>query len=258
MSGSAQRLSIVVPAFNEAGRIEPTLREMLDALTRAERWGEVIVVDDGSTDATTAVALRLAEHDPRLRVIRLPDNHGKGYAVRTGVANALGERVLFADADGSTPIAEIARLEAALDAGADVAIGSRAVASAQVRVEANPLRRVVGRIFHRLVQSAGVRGIADTQCGFKLFTARAAADLFPRLRLTGYAFDVELLLAAQRRGMRVAEVPVNWTHQPGSKVSVVRDGLRMARDVIRIRSYALRGSYSTPRSAGAPVAVTTT
>jgi dolichyl-phosphate beta-glucosyltransferase len=220
---------------------------MLAALGASGRWGEVIVVDDGSADETTAVVQGIAAGDARLRVIRLPENHGKGYAVRTGVANALGQRVLFADADGATPFAELARLEAALDAGADVAIGSRAVAEQGVTVATHPGRRAAGRIFHQLVRAAGVRGIADTQCGFKLFTARAASDLFPRLRLTGYAFDVELMLAAQRRTMRVAEVPVNWTHQAGSKVHVVRDGLRMARDVVRIRSYALGGGYSSQR-----------
>lgn len=245
MTASAQRLSIVVPAFNEAGRIVPTLREMLAALTQADRWGEVIVVDDGSTDGTAAVALALTAEDTRVRLIRLPDNQGKGYAVRTGVANARGDRVLFADADGATPIGELARLDAALDEGADVAIGSRALAARDVTVATHPARRIAGRIFHQLVRAAGVRGIADTQCGFKLFTARAASDLFPRLRLTGYAFDVELMLAAQRREMRIAEVPVNWTHQAGSKVHVVQDGLRMARDVIRIRSYAVSGGYNS-------------
>ena len=238
------RISIVVPALNEASRITPTLRSALDYLRAQELDGEVIVVDDGSADETSDVVAALAARDSRLRLIRLPDNRGKGYAVRTGVANAAGDRVLFADADGATPIGELARLQRALDAGADVAIGSRAVVATGVAVEARLGRRIAGRIFHRVVRLCGVRGVADTQCGFKLFTAAAARDLFPRLRLTGLAFDVELLLAAQRRELRVAEVPVNWTHQPGSKVRVVRDGIRMTRDVIRIRSYALSGVYT--------------
>lgn len=237
-------ISIVIPAFNEAARITPTLLSTLGYLAERGVAGEVLVVDDGSTDETSAVVGGMAAADARLRLIRLPDNRGKGYAVRTGVANAAGDRVLFADADGATPIGELARLERELDAGADVAIGSRAVAASGVEVDAKLGRRIAGRIFHRVVRMCGVRGVADTQCGFKLFTAAAARDLFPRLRLTGLAFDVELLLAAQRRDMRIAEVPVNWTHQPGSKVRVVRDGIRMTRDVMRIRSYAMTGVYT--------------
>jgi dolichyl-phosphate beta-glucosyltransferase len=246
---SADRLSIIIPAFNEAARIGPTLADVLAALTLMGRPGEVVVVDDGSGDETCAVVRRVADDDPRVRLIRLPDNRGKGYAIRTGVANATGSRILFADADGATPIRELARLERAIADGADVAIGSRARPATDVTVNARLYRRVVGRAFHMLARYAGVKGIADTQCGFKLFTADAAAELFPRVRLDGYAFDVELLLIAQRRGLRIAEVPVNWTHQPGSKVRVVRDGLKMARDVVRVRTYAVSGAYGRRRPA---------
>jgi dolichyl-phosphate beta-glucosyltransferase len=252
MNPQACSLSIIIPAYNEAARLGPTICAYLGAVASVARPAELLVVDDGSTDATHAAATAAAGGDERLQVIRLPQNHGKGYAVRTGVANARGARILFADADGSTPISELARLWRALDAGADVAIGSRQLPSADVAVESRATRRLAGRLFHQVARYAGVRGVVDTQCGFKLFTAAAAADIFPRLRLTGYAFDVELLLAAQHRGYRVDEVPVNWSHQAGSKVNVFRDGLVMARDVARLRAYAWRGTYTRtmpPRAA---------
>lgn len=236
-------LSIIVPAYNEAERLPATLHSIRAFLDETGRNAEVIVVDDGSTDATSAVVRGIASADERLVLIRLPQNRGKGYAVRTGVVNAAGERVLFADADGATPIEELARLETHLDAGAQVAIGSRGIKDESVTVHAKVVRRLAGRLFHQLVSHLTVRGFVDTQCGFKLFTAPVAQELFSRMRMDGFSFDVEVLLMAQRRGYRVDEVPVNWTHQPGSKINVVADGLRMAADLFRIRAYALRGLY---------------
>lgn len=246
-------LSVIIPAFNEEARLTPTVREIV-AYLRAERGGvgrraEVIVVDDGSTDRTSDVTHRLGEEWPEVRLIRLAANRGKGYAVRSGVVNARGSLVLFADADGSTPIAEIVRLEAAIAAGADVAIGSRALRGDGVRVAAKVYRRLMGRLFHQLVRVLTVRGIADTQCGFKLFRAPVAHDLFSRMRMNGFSFDVELLLMAQRQGYRVREVPVNWIHRPGSRVNLVLDSLRMARDLFVIRARALRGDYNRPHLA---------
>lgn len=239
-------LSIIVPAYNEAERLPATLRAMRAFLDETGRSAEVIVVDDGSTDATSAVVRDMAAADDRLNLIRLPQNRGKGYAVRTGVVNAAGQRVLFADADGATPIEELARLESHLDAGAKVAIGSRGIKDDTVTVRAKINRRLAGRIFHQLVRRLTVSGFVDTQCGFKLFEAPVAQELFSRMRMDGFSFDVEVLLMAERRGYRVDEVPVNWTHQPGSKINVVTDGLRMASDLFRIRAYALRGLYDLP------------
>jgi dolichyl-phosphate beta-glucosyltransferase len=240
------QLSIVIPAYNESARLPRTLHEVLEFLSADGRPAEVIVVDDGSIDDTSARVRAVATTDRRVSLIRLPQNRGKGYAVRTGVVNARGDRILFADADGATPIAEVHRLERHLDDGIDLAVGSRESTDDSVQVRARVSRRVVGRIFHQLVRRLGVRGIRDTQCGFKLFTAGAASALFSRMRIDGFSFDVELLLMAQRHGYRIAEVPVNWTHQPGSKVNVVTDGLRMARDLLRIRGNALRGLYDEP------------
>lgn len=242
-------LSIIIPAFNEEARLAPTVRGAVAALRARGVSGEVIVVDDGSRDGTSALVQRLAAEFPEVRLVRLAANHGKGYAVRSGMLNATGELALFADADGATPWDQLSRLEAAMAAGADVAIGSRALASAETKVEARWYRRLVGRTFHRFVELLAVRGFRDTQCGFKLFRGAVAHDLFARMRMDGFSFDVEVLLMAQRGGHRVVEVPVNWVHQPGSRVNLVRDSLRMARDLFVIRANALRGEYDRPHVA---------
>ena len=242
-------LSIVIPAYNEESRIEPTIRDMVAYCRGAGRTFELILVDDGSRDGTSTVGRKLAEEFPELRLIRLAANHGKGYAVRAGVVNAIGSLVLFADADGATPIAEIERLENALHEGADLAVGSRALRASGVRVHAKLYRHLIGRTFHFLVEWLADGGVKDTQCGFKLFRSRAAQDLFSRMRMNGFSFDVEVLVMARQRGYRVAEVPVNWTHQPGSKVRLTLDSLRMAADLIRIRAHCLSGEYEIPQLA---------
>ncbi|HEV8449588.1 MAG TPA: dolichyl-phosphate beta-glucosyltransferase [Gemmatimonadaceae bacterium] len=245
-------LSVVIPAYNEVARLPATLRDLQAFLDRDGRRAEVIVVDDGSTDGTSEVVRRIEADDDRIRLIRLPQNRGKGYAVRTGIVNTAGRLVLFADADGATPFEELARLETQIAAGARIAIGSRAIPDGATRVEARFYRRVAGRLFHAVVRLYAIRGFVDTQCGFKLFDAPVAHDLFSRMRMTGYSFDVEVLLMALRAQYPVAEVPVNWVHQPGSKVRVVRDGLRMALDVMRIRANAARGMYDQPHIALPP------
>jgi dolichyl-phosphate beta-glucosyltransferase len=242
-------VSVIFPAYNEEARLEPTVASAAAYFARTGCAAELIVVDDGSRDGTGALVRRLADHVDALRLIRLPANRGKGYAVRAGVVNARGGRILFADADGATPIEELERLDAALDGGADVAIGSRAVAAAGVEVKARLHRRLMGRTFHLLVSALTVRGFSDTQCGFKLFRADVAQDLFSRMRMDGFSFDVEVLLMAQRRGYRVAEVPVNWAHVPGSRVNLVADSLKMAADLFVIRGHALRGRYDQPHLA---------
>jgi dolichyl-phosphate beta-glucosyltransferase len=242
-------LSVVIPAYNEESRIGPTIRDIVDYCRTRGRTFELIVVDDGSRDGTSSLARSLAEELPELKLIRLAANHGKGYAVRTGVVNALGRTVLFTDADGATPIREVERLEAAIGDGADVAVGSRALRAQGVQVEAKMYRHVIGRTFHRLVERLADAGVKDTQCGFKLFRASVAQDLFSRMRMNGFSFDVEVLVMARRRGYKVAEVPVNWTHQPGSKVRLTVDSLRMARDLFRIRAHWLGGDYDVPHLA---------
>jgi dolichyl-phosphate beta-glucosyltransferase len=242
-------LTIVIPAFNEEGRLAPTVRGAVACARERRAGAEVIVVDDGSRDGTSALVQRLAAELPEVRLVRLAANHGKGYAVRSGMLNATGDLVLFADADGATPWDQLGRLEAAIASGADVAIGSRALGSPETRVQARWYRRAIGRTFHRFVELLTVRGFKDTQCGFKLFRGPVAQDLFARMRMDGFSFDVEVLLMAQRGGHPVAEVPVNWVHQPGSRVSLVRDSLRMLRDLFVIRGRALRGDYDRPHVA---------
>jgi dolichyl-phosphate beta-glucosyltransferase len=242
-------LSIVIPAYNEESRIGPTVRETVAYCRANSRAFEIILVDDGSQDRTSAICRALCEEFSEVRLIRLAANHGKGYAVRTGVVNALGRMVLFADADGATPIREIERLEHALTNGADISVGSRALKAEGVQVEARAYRHLIGRTFHQMVQWLADTGVQDTQCGFKLFRSSVAQDLFSRMRMNGFSFDVEVLVMAHRRGYRVAEVPVNWTHQPGSKVRLTVDSVHMAADLFRIRAHWLKGEYDLPHLA---------
>ncbi len=242
-------LSVIIPAFNEEDRLEPTLRKAVEYFSRKSQSVEIVVVDDGSRDSTALVVDAVSRSHSEVRLLRLPANRGKGYAVRAGVLNAVGRLVLFADADGATPFEEIEKLEAAIEAGADVAIGSRALRSEDSAVTAKLYRKVIGRVFHLLVEVMTVSGFADTQCGFKLFRGEVAQQLFSRMRMDGFSFDVEVLLMAQRGGYRVAEVPVNWTHQPGSRVNIATDSLKMARDLFVIRGHLLRGWYDQPHVA---------
>jgi dolichyl-phosphate beta-glucosyltransferase len=241
-------ISVVVPAFDEERRIERMLEETTTYFRGRGTPVEVLVVDDGSRDQTSSVVRRFARSRPEVQLIRLAQNQGKGYAVRTGVVNARGALVLLADADGATPIAEVERLERALEEGHDLAIGSRAAPGGPgIHVERRWYRHAIGRTFHWLVETLAVRGIGDTQCGFKLFRSRPAHDLFSRMRMSGFSFDVEVLLMAQRHCYRIAEVPINWVHQPGSKVNMVLDSIRMAADLFAIRANCLRGEYEIHR-----------
>jgi len=247
--GPQPELSIIVPAYNEQARLEPTLRTYLRYFRGRGQPFELIVVDDGSLDATTALVDRLAAEAAELRLIRLAENRGKGYAVRSGVVNARGRLVLFADADGATPPAEFARLHDAVAAGADVAIGSRVVRTDGVAVRSRLHRRLIGRAFHALVRLCGVHDIADTQCGFKLFRGPVAHALFSRMRTAGFSFDVEVLMMARLCGFSIAEVPVNWVHQPGSRINLATDSVRMAWELVVIRARRQRGEYTAPHVA---------
>lgn len=234
MTATEPDLSIVIPAWNEAQRLLPTLRRILAWADGRTSTLEVIVVDDGSTDDTAEVTERLAEQDPRIRCVRQPRNLGKGAAVSAGVEAARGRLVLMSDADLSTPIEEFVRLERALE-NADIAIGSRAVDRSLVRVRQHASREWLGRAFNLVVQAMAVPGVKDTQCGFKLFPRPIAQRLFALRTLDRFAFDVEILHLAQRLGLRIAEVPVLWYNDEASTVRPIRDGLTMVREVTRIR-----------------------
>ena len=241
-------LSIIIPAHNEADRILPYLRDITDYMDRCARPYEVLVVDDGSTDDTASTVEDFCNSVSEVELIRLPLRRGKGAAVRRGMQAAVGQLQLFSDADGATPIAELARLEEAMEQGADLVIGSRVLASRspEFLVQARLYRAVLGGLFNQVVRHSGIRGISDSQCGFKLFRRAVAEDLFAVSTIDGYGFDLEVLYVAQRRDYRIVEVPVNWTDQPGSKVRVLRDGLAMMRELTVIRQNDHKGLYSAP------------
>jgi dolichyl-phosphate beta-glucosyltransferase len=201
-------------------------------------------VDDGREDATAEVAGAMDNGRGRIRVIRLPHNRGKGYAVRTGMLAAVGTVRLFTDADGSTPIAELHKLNRAIESGAALAIASRALPDVSRTVLFRRYRKIIGSIFNLFVRSLAVPGIRDTQCGFKLFRGEVADDLFRRQRLEDFGFDVELLFLACKSGYLITEVPVNWSDVAGSKVNVFSDSARMFLDILRIRYNWLIGRYA--------------
>jgi len=237
---TATHWSVVIPAFNEARRLPSYLDDVVSFFEGRGEPYEVIVVDDGSTDDTPALVEARVRELASVRLLRLSVNAGKGAAVRAGMLAARGVYRMFTDADGATPIAEVKRLEPALLAGADVVIGSRVLVDPSVSVAALPHRVAAGRVFNWLVARLGLRSVADSQCGFKVFSAAAAERLFVGLRTRGFGFDVELLLAAQAAGYRVVEIPVNWADQPGSKVGVFRHGPGMFWQIVMARLHAGR------------------
>jgi dolichyl-phosphate beta-glucosyltransferase len=236
------RLSVVVPAYNEAQRIESSLRRLFEYLNQASWDSEVIVVDDGSRDETLALVHNVPPGRVAVHVLDNVVNRGKGFSVRRGMLAATGRYALFCDADLSTPIDEVENLIRAIDAGADVAIGSRALPRSDVRVHQPWWRETMGRTFNWFVQAL-VPGIADSQCGFKCFRVEAAHRIFERQRLDRFAFDVEVLCVARLLGYRISEVPVVWINHPLSKVDPIRDSTRMLLDLLRIRWNIAKGVY---------------
>lgn len=231
---SELELSIIIPTYNEEQRLARSLMAIDDYLKRQDYAGEVLVVDDGSRDRTVEVAEGFLDR-MSLRIIAQEVNRGKGRSVRAGMLAARGKWRLFTDADLSTPIEELDKFWPRTKEGCEVLIGSRALAGSQVDVHQNPLREAMGRVFNLLLRMSGLSGIRDTQCGFKMFSARAAGLIFEELELAGFAFDVEALLRARRHDLRIAEIPVRWINSPDSKVRVVRDSLRMLFDIMRLK-----------------------
>jgi dolichyl-phosphate beta-glucosyltransferase len=231
------KATLVVPAYNESGRIEACVRGVAQWVrSRPGGWDwEVILVDDGSIDDTVARANRVAaEEKLDLNLLSYGGNRGKGYAIRTGVLASTGDPVLVTDTDLSTPLSEWVKLAERLPRF-PVAIGSRAMEQALVGKRQPFYRQLMGRTFNRFVRLLTVHGIGDTQCGFKLFRGDLARELFAGARVDRFAYDVEILFIAQRRGIPIAEVPVVWINSPESKVQVVRDSSRMLWDLLRIR-----------------------
>jgi glycosyltransferase involved in cell wall biosynthesis len=235
--------SIVIPAYNEEARIGASLEKVL-SFVQAQGWAaEVIVVNDGSRDRTAEVVQSFAVKNPILQLVENPGNHGKGYSVRNGMLQARGRIVLFSDADLSSPIEESLKLFAALDAGADVAIGSRWL-QAELQTQRQPLhRQLFGRIFNLLLRITLGLQFADTQCGFKAFKRAAAQAIFPWQKIERWGFDPEILFLARKFDFKVEEVPVHWGHSGGARINPFIDGARMFQEMLRVRWYDLTGKY---------------
>jgi glycosyltransferase involved in cell wall biosynthesis len=233
-------LSVVVPAFNEAARILRTINDIRQEMTRLEVDAELIVVDDGSVDETAAIVADVARTDVRVKLVRTA-HAGKGATVRRGMLAAQGTWRFLADADLSMPISELKRFLDAAAPDGDVIVGSREANGAR-RVGEPWSRHVVGRAFNWAVKVLVLRGIEDTQCGFKLFSARAAQLLFPLQQLDGFGFDVEILFLARRAGLVIREIPITWVYARGSKVNMT-SGARAFFDLLAVRWHQLRGTY---------------
>ena len=238
------KYSIVIPAYNESARIPATLQSVVAAI-RTNQWSaEVIVVNDGSKDSTAQLVRDFAHGAPEVRLIENPGNRGKGYSVRSGMLQALGEIVMFTDADLSAPMDEADRLFAAIAAGADIAIGSRWLESGR-QTHRQPLyRQFFGRCFNAVCRMVMRLPFADTQCGFKAFTRAAAHTVFQLQTIERWGFDPEILFIAIKRGFRVVEVPVSWAHDERTRMSYLKDGMQMLKELALVRWNALTGHYS--------------
>lgn len=238
--------SIVLPAYNEAARIRPSLEKALE-FVREQRWNvEIIVVNDGSSDETAGIVKEIMRSAPELRLLENPGNRGKGYSVRNGMLNARGDILLFSDADFSSPIYEARKLIAAIEQGADVAFGSRwLLAETQTRRQ-SLLRQFVGRAYNVLLRLMLGLPYKDTQCGFKACTRLAAEVMFTRQQIEGWGFDPELLFIARRFGLKMTEVAVEWANDDRSKINPIVDGVKMFYELLTIRVNGLLKRYDRP------------
>jgi len=240
--------SIVIPAYNEAARIGNALQSVVSCIRERGWSAEVVVVDDGSRDETAGLVRAFAaDHPapdhPEVRLLENPGNHGKGYSVRNGILHAFGEVVMFTDADLSAPIEEAEDLFAAIAAGADIAIGSRWLERARQTIRQPLYRQFFGRCFNAVTRLVMGLPYADTQCGFKAFTRVAAQTVFQLQTIERWGFDPEILFIARKRDYRIVEVPVSWAHDERTRISYLKDGVRMLEDIAVVRWNALLGRY---------------
>ena len=237
------KYSIIIPAYNESTRIPATLQSVVSCIRKSGWSAEVIVVNDGSTDATADVVRAFAETAPEVRLLENPGNRGKGYSVRSGMMQAHGEVVMFTDADLSAPIEEAERLFAAIAGGADIAIGSRWLEKGR-QTHRQPLyRQFFGRCFNAVIRAVMGLHFADTQCGFKAFTREAVHTVFQLQTIERWGFDPEILFIALKRGFWIIEVPVSWAHDERTRMSYLKDGMKMLEEIAIIRWNAFRGLY---------------
>jgi dolichyl-phosphate beta-glucosyltransferase len=244
MNASNFDLSIIIPSYNEEARLPETLKRIAEYLPTLGLRTEVLVVDDGSTDRTAAVAESFLGKLTGLRVLSNGTNRGKGFSVRHGMLEAQGDMVLFTDADLSAPIEESDKLLAALNNGFDVAIGSRAMDRGLISTHQSIFREFAGIIFNKIVRLVLRLPFVDTQCGFKAFRHERCRIIFEQQRIEGFGFDPELLYLARHHGLRAIEIPVRWGHSPATKVSMLGDSLKMFGDIFTIRWNAMSGRYA--------------
>jgi len=235
--------SIVIPAYNESARIGPALVEVLRTLDEKHWDAEVLVVNDGSSDDTAAIIQGFAAKDPRVRLIQNPTNRGKGYSVRNGMLRASANIVMFTDADLSSPMGEAERLFAAIRDGADIAIGSRWLEVSRQTIHQPLYRQFFGRCFNVVTRMIMRLPFADTQCGFKAFRRSAAQTVFQLQRIERWGFDPEILFIALKRGYNIKEVPVTWGHDERTRMSYLRDGIKMLEELLYVRWNSLIGVY---------------
>ena len=240
---ASPQLSIVIPAYNEGARIERTLDRVMSCVEQQAWDAEVLVVDDGSVDATAAIIARWMEAHPRLHLVKNEGNRGKGYSVRNGLLQAAGEVVMFTDADLSAPMEEAERLLAAIADGADVAIGSRWMDKTRQTIHQPLYRRFFGRCFNWVTRTVMGLPFKDTQCGFKAFRRPAAQVIFRLQRIERWGFDPEILFIARKLGYQIREVPVTWGHDERSRMSYLRDGMKMLEEMAIIRGNSVAGRY---------------
>lgn len=240
------KYSIVIPAYNEAKRLGPSL-ERVGNYVNTQGWdAEVIVVNDGSSDATADLVRQCAQRFSFIRLIENPGNRGKGYSVRNGMLHASGDLLLFSDADLSAPIEEASKLFSAIASGAGVAIGSRWIRPETQTKRQKLLRQFYGRAFNIALRILLRLKQKDTQCGFKAFTREAAQTIFPLQQIERWGFDPEILYLGRHFGFRIEEVPVAWADVGGTRISPLRDGMRMIGEVLKVRWNALTGKYRVP------------
>lgn len=246
-------LEVVIPAYNEEDRIGRTLARIEEYYADQSYTWRCTIVSDGSRDKTNEMVLEFAKDHPHFQLVTYEENRGKGYAVRLGILKANAKRILFCDADLATPQEETEKLWDALEEGYDVAIGSRPLKDSNLEIR-QPLRReLLGRVFNKAVQLLATKGIDDTQCGFKMFSQKSAEDIFSRCKFDGFSFDFEALMIARDLEYRIKEIPIRWSHQEGSKVSMLRDGPRMLWDLVKLRCRGKRARLRTSANPKRPI-----